>query len=269
VVLAVDGEAAAALGQLARERWFDATGQRVLASPCSATAWPDGLLPDLSNVEVGIARTAPAWRGREESSEVEALYLRAITAAKRWIYIENQYVTSPVVGEALAKRLAESDGPEVIIVCPLQSGGRFDRLTMDHARGYLFHQLRSADVHGRFQAFAPMADRTTPIYIHSKVMIVDDRLVRVGSADLNNRSFGLDTECDLAIEADPADETTRDRIRGLLFRLIAEHTGHSADQVEDALKRTGSLRNALEELAIPVGRHLEPFMQGQPTALDR
>ena len=37
--------------------------------------------------------------------------------------------------------------------------------------------------------------------VHSKVMIVDDTLLRVGSANLNNRSMGTDTECDLALEA--------------------------------------------------------------------
>ena len=37
--------------------------------------------------------------------------------------------------------------------------------------------------------------------VHSKVMIIDDRFLRVGSANLNNRSMGADTECDLAFEA--------------------------------------------------------------------
>ncbi len=37
--------------------------------------------------------------------------------------------------------------------------------------------------------------------VHSKVMIVDDGFLRVGSANLNNRSMGADTECDLAFEA--------------------------------------------------------------------
>ena len=37
--------------------------------------------------------------------------------------------------------------------------------------------------------------------IHSKVMVVDDWLLRVGSGNLNNRSMGADTECDLVIEA--------------------------------------------------------------------
>jgi hypothetical protein len=79
----------------------------------------------------------------------------------------------------------------------------------------------------------------------------------------------LDTECDLAIEAGSADESTRDRIRGLLFRLMAEHTGHSADNVEAALKRTGSLLRSLDILATPAGRHLEPFMKSRLTTLDR
>ena len=42
---------------------------------------------------------------------------------------------------------------------------------------------------------------STDTMVHSKVMIVDDRFLRIGSANLNNRSMGTDTECDLAVEA--------------------------------------------------------------------
>ena len=41
----------------------------------------------------------------------------------------------------------------------------------------------------------------TATMIHSKVMVVDGRLLRIGSANINNRSMGADSECDLAIEA--------------------------------------------------------------------
>ena len=47
--------------------------------------------------------------------------------------------------------------------------------------------------------------------IHSKVMVVDDFLLRIGSANLNNRSMGTDTECDLAFAATGDEERQRDR----------------------------------------------------------
>ncbi|NIS17469.1 MAG: phospholipase, partial [candidate division Zixibacteria bacterium] len=45
-------------------------------------------------------------------------------------------------------------------------------------------------------------DGETSVYMHSKLMIVDDRLAIMGSANLSNRSMGLDSECCLAIETE-------------------------------------------------------------------
>jgi uncharacterized membrane protein YdjX (TVP38/TMEM64 family) len=75
--------------------------------------------------------------------------------------------------------------------------------------------------------------------VHSKLMIVDDRLVRIGSANLCNRSMGVDSECDLTIEA--ADAADRLAIRGILARLLAEHCGMAAVEVERLIADTGSL----------------------------
>ena len=62
--------------------------------------------------------------------------------------------------------------------------------------------------------------------VHSKVSVIDDRLMRVGSTNLNNRSLGFDTECDIAASAeDAADRTAvrvlRDRLIGQGGRIIA------------------------------------------------
>ncbi|HEY0275012.1 MAG TPA: phospholipase D-like domain-containing protein [Paenirhodobacter sp.] len=35
--------------------------------------------------------------------------------------------------------------------------------------------------------------------MHAKVMIVDDRVLRVGSSNFNNRSLRLDSECDVIL----------------------------------------------------------------------
>src|SRR5690606_27474457 len=121
VMMAVDGAAAAALGELCRERWRRATGLRPASPPTGSDVWPEGLRADLTGVPVGIARTEPAWNGRPAKLENEALYLKAIGAARQWIYLESQYFASSAVGDALAARLAEPDGPEVVVVCSLHS----------------------------------------------------------------------------------------------------------------------------------------------------
>jgi phosphatidylserine/phosphatidylglycerophosphate/cardiolipin synthase-like enzyme len=47
----------------------------------------------------------------------------------------------------------------------------------------------------------PPSRRGTPIFAPAKILVMDDRLLRVGSSNPTNRSLGLDTECDLAVEA--------------------------------------------------------------------
>src|SRR5687768_1539304 len=61
--------------------------------------------------------------------------------------------------------------------------------------------------------------------VHSKILVIDDRLFRVGSSNLTNRSMRLDTECDLTIEA--VGEAQRSGIARLRDRLLAEHLGMS------------------------------------------
>ena len=48
-----------------------------------------------------IARTEPRWHSKVEVRENEALHLDMIRRAKRLIYLENQYFTSPIIAAAL------------------------------------------------------------------------------------------------------------------------------------------------------------------------
>ena len=127
VQVMVEGAAAAALGEIARTRWQRATGRE--AKPARSSRhelWPSGVKPDFEDIEVAISRTEPRFEDREETREVERLYLDAITAARDSIYIENQYLTSESVSTALCKRLADRDGPEVVLVLPRASSGLTD-----------------------------------------------------------------------------------------------------------------------------------------------
>jgi phospholipase D1/2 len=264
VAVAVDGAAARALGDQARDRWQVATGQSlepVDGSAGDVEVWPEGLEPILGKVRVGIARTLPAHGGRREVREVEALNLAAIAAARHTIYLENQYLASRTLADALAARLKERDGPEVVVVMPRNSESPLEEQAMDSARHRLLHKLWAADVHRRFRVYWPVTKSGTPIYVHAKVLVIDDRLLRIGSSNLNNRSMGFDSECDVAVEADPdkpAHDTIREMIVSIRNDLISEHLGVTVDEFGQAADAAASFLHAIEALR-GHGRTLQRF----------
>jgi phospholipase D1/2 len=259
VAAAVEGEAARALGEQARDRWLAATNQSLEPVDANNLPWPAKLEPTLRAVDVGIARTLPLLEDRDEVREVEALNLAAIAAARHTIYLENQYLAARRLVDALAARLREDDGPQIVIVLPRRGNNRLERETMDGARHRLIKLLWAADEHHRLGVYYPVTDGGAPIYVHSKVMVVDDRLLRIGSSNINNRSMGFDSECDVAIEADPdnsAHDELRREITGVRDELVSEHLGVPVDD----LARYESLLCAVEELRGD-GKTLEPFTE--------
>ena len=248
VQLMVSGPVAAALGELARERWRAVGNEDLPALAMSKTdLWPADLAPDLTDVDVAIVRTVPPSDTQPAIRECEALFRDSIARARRTIYIENQYFTDDSMGDNLAARLQEPDGPEIVVVVPKECAGWLERQSMGAFRDALFERLKAADRHGRLRLVYPLASRTHDVatFIHSKVMIVDDELVRVGSANLARRSMGLDTECDLAVEAG-GDPRVAAGIRHLRDRLLAEHLGMNVEMIGAALKRAGSLRALID-----------------------
>ncbi len=254
----VDGEAARALGELARERWRMATGVEIDPPRAEGSdPWPDGVAPDLRDVAVGISRTMPAWKGRPAVREIEALHLAAIAAARRTIYLESQYLASVAVADAIGRRLGEADGPEVVIVNPLETAGWLQQETVGVARDLNLAALHRADRHGRLGIYHPVDAAGEAIYVHAKVLVVDDRLIRVGSSNASNRSMGFDTECDLSVEA--GREGDRERIRAMRDDLLAEHLDRSPGELRAAIAEAGSLLGAVEALRRPEGRSLRPI----------
>jgi phosphatidylserine/phosphatidylglycerophosphate/cardiolipin synthase-like enzyme len=248
---AVDGAAARALGELALDRWRTATDQSLAPVHATHSAWPSKLESTLRDVDIGIARTLPELSDRREVREVEALNLAAIAAARHTIYLENQYLAARVVIDAVAARLREADGPEVVIVIARRGNNPLERETMDSARHRLIQVLWEADRHHRLGIYWPATEGGAPIYVHSKVVVVDDRLLRIGSSNLNNRSMGFDSECDIAIEANPEDSDHDDVRRQITFvrdQLVTEHLGVSVEEFEKAMADGRSLLTTIETL---------------------
>lgn len=251
VAAVVDGAAARLLAQQAHERWEAATGQMLAKDVPFSSPWPVGLEPALRDVDVAVARTLPALPQRTEVREIEALDLAAIAAARDVIYLENQYFASRRIAEAIAGRLREPHGPEVVIVLPRSSESRLEQESMDSARVRLVRLLRAADLHGRLGVYWPTAGGQVSVYVHSKVIAIDATLLRIGSSNLNNRSLGFDSECDIAIEAKPALANCAEVQREILHTrdsLVAEHLGVSVAAFRYEVERRGTFRYAIEEL---------------------
>ena len=246
----VDGPAAATLGKLFRERWRRATGETLDACPpVYNPRWPGEIEPAFSDIDVGFSRTYAAWRDYPEVRENEALHVASIRAAKRCIYMENQYFTSPLIADELAMRLREPDGPEVILISTEHSPSYFDQLTMDRTRLTFIQTLKSADKHGRFHAYSPVTTLGRTIIVHAKLTIIDDTLLRIGSANINNRSFGFDSECDMSFEAaGPDSSANRAEIIRLRNKLLAHWLGCPVPPMEEAIEQVGGVGAALEAL---------------------
>jgi phospholipase D1/2 len=244
----VSGPVAASLGLLARDRWRALGEERMPAvSASSENLWPSGVTPDLTDVDVATARTVPRSETQPATRECEALFLDSIAQARQSIYIESQYCTNDVLAAALATRLKERNGPEVVIVSPTESDGWLEGKTMGAFRHQVFRNLIAADSYRRLRLVNPMASRTrnVPTFVHSKVMVVDDALVRIGSANFSRRSMGVDTECDLAVEAN-GDSRIRAGICRIRNRLLADHLGLTEDAVARGIERAGSLQALID-----------------------
>jgi|SoiMethySBSTD1v2_1073268.scaffolds.fasta_scaffold16579_9 phosphatidylserine/phosphatidylglycerophosphate/cardiolipin synthase-like enzyme/uncharacterized membrane protein YdjX (TVP38/TMEM64 family) len=261
IQMMVDGAAARALGELARERWARATGARIGVEP-TGSPWPRAVTPDFSDVDIAIARTLPVDEDQEEVREAEALFHDMIARAERTIYIENQFLTCLPIAKALAQRMHQKPELEVLMVAPHTPDTWLESHTMRNGRIRFLRTLQQSGVSNRARLMCPevrQAERITHTMVHSKVMIVDDALLRVGSANLNNRSMGTDTECDLAIEARREDQ--RRDIATIRARLVADHCGVSEQEAAAAIQ-TGGLLHAADTLS-GRGHRLTPIDDGE------
>lgn len=256
----LEGPVAAALGEMCRERWTSSGG--TIEPPVVEVDdhWPDHVRADFNDIEVAIARTIPDMPDQAAVHEIEDLYVDLIARAKRWIYAESQYFASRKVAEAIAKRLGEQGGPEIVIVHPTTAEGWLEPIAMDSARARLVEALKEQDPDNRLRLYHPFTAGGTPIYVHAKIMVIDDDVLRVGSSNFNNRSLRLDTECDVVIDASRSRDVGEVAltIAGIRDGLLAEHLGIDREIISEALAETGSLITTIERHR-SAGRSLRPY----------
>jgi phosphatidylserine/phosphatidylglycerophosphate/cardiolipin synthase-like enzyme len=200
-------------------RWREVTSETLDVS------WPEAA----GGVEAQIVSTIPEHHyagARDGSFRILEAYLRAIRAARRFIYLENQFLWSPEIVVALRDKLLHPPSPDFRLVALLPSKANSGE---DDTQGQL-GVLAEADEPGeRFLActiHARSAGKTSaPVYVHAKVGIVDDTWLTLGSANLNDHSLFNDTEvnvvtCDAALA------------RAARIRLWSEHLEMEPDQLQ-------------------------------------
>jgi phospholipase D1/2 len=182
---------------------------------------------------VAVSRTQASFSDLDprDVSEIRHLFVDAIMAAEQLIYLENQYFSSQVVFWSLVARMACPDRSRIQVVLVLP-----DRLPLSEALFLGLPQIRmlrsleqvaEKTGHG-FAAFTTVClenGEATRTFIHSKLLLVDDRFLSVGSANATNRSLGLDTELNVSWEAEPEQGGLVAALRGVRASLLAEHAG--------------------------------------------
>ena len=113
-----------------------------------------------------------------------------------------------------------------------------------------------------------------PIYVHAKVAIVDDEWLTVGSANLNARGLGTDSEINAVVRdpdvarnlrvdlwaehlALPRDEVARADTRDLVDRVWSERAAANADIIRAADRPLVSQNHRYEIGRMPGARLLE------------
>lgn len=250
----LSGPAARALAELVRERWCRACpGVKPvpMAAPVTAdppVCWPDSDPPDFSKIGVAISRTLPTMDSTEQTEEVIHAVLDQIATAENFIYIENQFFTSPDIADALNRQLLKKPDLRVLMVSCREPQGIMERKVMWGGRVRFRQRVERGGVADRVAMAHPVCrenGKKANIRIHSKLMITDDKFLHIGSANFNNRSMGMDTECDLTLMATAPEHKAK--VAAVRNDLIREHTGFSVERIEDIIRQGHAPARFLED----------------------
>jgi phospholipase D1/2 len=218
---------------------------------------------------VALSKNRPKTLENPEAVlDIRHLYVDAIAAAKELIYIENQYFSSHAAFEALIDRMRDPGKPklDIVLVLPKRFPAWIETVAVGPPRLRMVEEVtEAAKRYGhRLGIYSPVVrdakGKEKPVVIHSKLMVVDDLFLTVGSCNLSNRSMALDSELNVSVEARPGDERHIRSIRRARVSLLAEHCGllHRLD-VRRELRRKSGLVDYLDRLTTDQEQRLRPL----------
>ena len=151
--------------------------------------------------------------------------MRALRSARRFVYLENQFLWSPEIVRILADKLRDPpcDDFRVVVLLPANANDG-----ADVSRGQVAALIHADDGNARFLActvYAREGRLRDTVYVHAKIGIVDDRWLTIGSANLNERSLFDDSEMNVATLDEQLARDTR-------LRLWSEHLELPVDEID-------------------------------------
>jgi phospholipase D1/2 len=246
------GPVAHKLAELFKTRWKVVCGNELqLPLEAEETSAPHvELTVPIAAKSVAISRTmAPTSGAGEPVREIRRLFLDAIDAAEHLIYVENQYFSSEALCKALLDRMSDKTRPllEIILMIAKDADALLEQLSIGIAQARVIRRLKEAarETGHCLGVYYPVSvgasGEELPTYIHSKLLLVDDRFLSVGSANMNNRSMGYDTELNVSWEGRAGGSVARS-IRDVRVNLLAEHTGIDSAAGKELLRVKGLVR---------------------------
>jgi cardiolipin synthase len=155
-------------------------------------------------------------------------YLQAVGAAQSSIYIENQAIPIPPVAAALEAALGR--GVEIVLLVPAEPESDVRAARKNPQRRPLFEALAGLEKYPNFTLAGieglDARGRRNPIYVHSKIMLVDDAFATIGSCNLHAYSLSGHTEMNASI-------WDRHVVRALRCQLLAEHLDRDTAGIDD------------------------------------
>lgn len=224
------------LADLFSKRWKLCTGNELaLPKPRRGRYIPReiGTAVRASDAGLSLTQGQTFLQVKHPVKEIRSLYIDAIRSAKRLIYIENQYFSSYAVYRALMERMEQDDAPklDIVLILPKKPSALVEEISVGLLQARILTILRQTAErkgHSFGVYYSTSFDKSgdeVPVYIHSKLMIIDDRFVTIGSANTTNRSMGLDNELNISWEASDLDLRLMRSIRKLRLGLLFEHIG--------------------------------------------
>jgi cardiolipin synthase A/B len=217
----IEGPAVAWLQAAFAENWREAT-REVLGGPAYFPPAPAAA----SDARVQVVRSSPSAGGYA----VYMMMLLAMASARRSILITNPYF---VLDERMTDALltAARRGVRVVALTP----GKIDHALVRSASRRDFGRL----LQGGVQIF-----EYQPALLHSKTIVVDGTWATVGSTNLDNRSFVLNDELNVALY-DPA-------LAGRLQEAFERDLSLSRRVDYESWRTRGLKTRLLETLVIPL-----------------
>jgi len=229
-----------------RMRW-EAAKDELLPSPAPAAETGDVEVQIVRTVRDGVFTKLP----RGDYSLLEA-YTAALRSAQKLVYLENQFLWSPEIVGILADKLQNppADDFRIVLLLPAEANDG-----ADVSCGQVAALIEADDDNARFLActlYARAERLRDLVYVHSKIGIVDDRWLTVGSANLNSHSLFNDTEMNV-VTLDPR------LARDTRLRLWSEHLEQPTSEID------GDSTDVVESLWEPIAEEqLERLEKGEP-----